>query len=182
MKFSSSFLISSCFIGMLISGCGTITNGTKQKVAISTSTGHQVIARIDGKKVQIPSNVDIGRKTGANIQVLNEDNPCFEDTNYSVAGKGKVSGVFWINIISGGTFGSTTDAISGGMWEYSNPNFVIPVTKKPNCTPKPLPKIESDDQNKNETPKDEKDSKSKQDEKKDEVLKNEKEDQKVKKK
>lgn len=128
---------------LLITGCGTITNGTKQKISISTSTGQQVVARVNGKKVTIPAkDVAVSRKKGADIKVLEEDNPCFETTNYSIAGKGKVSGVFWINIISGGFFGSTTDAISGGMWQFNDPNFVVPVTKKPNCTPPAKPKAE----------------------------------------
>ncbi|MDY5822112.1 MAG: hypothetical protein SPJ83_04845 [Helicobacter sp.] len=127
---------------LLITGCGTVTNGTKQKISISTSTGQQVIARVDGKKVTIPAkDIAVSRKKGADIRVLEEDNPCFETTNYSISGKGKVSGVFWINIFSGGFFGSTTDAISGGMWQFNDPNFVVPVTKKPNCTPPAKPKV-----------------------------------------
>lgn len=127
---------------LLVTGCGTITNGTKQKVSISTSTGQQVVARVDGKKVTIPAkDVAVSRNKGADIKVLAEDNPCFETTNYSISGKGKVSGVFWINIFSGGFFGSTTDAISGGMWQFNDPNFVVPVTKKPNCTPPAKPKV-----------------------------------------
>lgn len=27
------------------------------------------------------------------------------------------------------------------MWQFNDPNFVVPVTKKPNCTPPAKPKV-----------------------------------------
>ena len=117
-----------------IVGCGTTTNGTKQKIAISTSTGQQAIARVNGEKITIPAkDIAVSRIKGANIQVLHEDNPCFEDTYYSISGKSKVSGAFWFNFFGLGTFGSTTDAMSGGMWEFHDPNFVVPIKQIENC-------------------------------------------------
>lgn len=119
---------------VLVIGCGTTTNGTKQKIAINTNTGQKVIARVDGKKITIPAkDIKISRTEGADIYVLHEDNPCFKDTHYFIVGKNRVSGVFWLNIISGGFFGSTTDAISGGMWEFHDPNFIVPINQIPNC-------------------------------------------------
>lgn len=114
---------------MLFSGCATITKGTKQKVSITTSTGKSVVATIGSKKVNIPAQVNISRKKGATIRVLAEDNPGYEDTQLVITGKNKVTGVFWLNILWGGTFGSTTDAITGGMWAYTNPNFTVPVSE-----------------------------------------------------
>lgn len=114
----------------LFGGCATITNNPSQKVALTTSNGQVVVAEVNGKKVNIPAEVKISRSKGAVVRVLAEDNPGYETTQFVITGKNKLSGVFWINIISGGTTGSTTDALTGSMWTYSNPNFVVPVSKK----------------------------------------------------
>lgn len=127
-----------------IVGCATITNGPNQKISINTSTGHQVIARINGKKMIIPKkDIPISRTKGASVEVLHKDNPCFGDTRYSIVGKNKVSGVFWINILTSGPLGSTTDAVSGGMWEYNEPSFTIPLILLQNCKPK-VPHLDSE--------------------------------------
>ena len=124
--FSSAFLAGS----MLFTGCALTSNGTKQKVALSTSNGKPVVADIKGKKVNIPGEVKISRRSGATIKVLAADNPGYEDTEFIIKGKNKLSGWFWGNIIWGGTFGSTTDGAAGSMWKYANPNFTIPVSEK----------------------------------------------------
>lgn len=114
----------------LFSGCATITNNPSQKVAFTTSNGQSVVAEVNGKKVNIPAEVKISRSKGAVVRVLAEDNPGYETTQFVITGKNKLSGIFWLNILSGGTTGSTTDALTGSMWTYSNPNFVVPVSKK----------------------------------------------------
>ena len=91
-----------------------------------------VIADIGGQKVSVPSEVRIARK-GAVIRVLNEDNPCYEDSKLVIAGEDEISWRFWGNILTGGTLGSLTDYVVGSMWVYSNPNFIIPTKKKTQC-------------------------------------------------
>ncbi len=117
---------------LLLSGCATISNQTKQKVKLSTRNGDSVIADIGGQKVSVPSEVRIARK-GAVIRVLNEDNPCYEDSKLVIAGEDEISWWFWGNILTGGTLGSLTDYVVGSMWVYSNPNFIIPTKKKTQC-------------------------------------------------
>lgn len=124
-------LISSAFIvGSIFSGCALTSNGTKQSVTITTSNGKPVLAEIDGQKINIPAEIKISRKHGATIRVLEMDNPNYEDTLLIVKGKHNVSGWFWGNILSMGTFGSTTDGASGSMWTYGNPTFIVPVSEK----------------------------------------------------
>lgn len=116
---------------LFFSGCATISNSPNQSVSISTNTGDVVVADINGEKVTLPAAVKISRKGETIVKVLPADNPGFEATQIVITGKQKLSGWFWANIITGGTTGSTTDAASGGAWEYANPNFVVPVKKKP---------------------------------------------------
>lgn len=117
---------------LLLSGCATISNQTKQKVNISTQNGDSVIIDIGGQKANVPGEVRIARK-GAVIKVLSEDNPCYEDSKLVIAGEDEISGWFWGNILTGGTLGSLTDYVVGGMWVYSNPNFIVPIKRKAHC-------------------------------------------------
>ena len=125
--------------GVILAGCATISNQPSQVVSIGTSNGKPVVATISSgmlvknDKVELPAQVKISRAKGATISVRSEDNPCYEDTKLAIAGKGKISGWFWLNIIWGGLTGSTTDAATGSMWAYTNPNFTVPVEQKANC-------------------------------------------------
>lgn len=93
---------------------------------------------MNGKKITIPAkDIKISRNRGAEIQVLHEDNPCFEDTYYT-AKSSNVSGAFWLNFFGLSFLGSTTDAVSGGMWEFHDPNFIMPINQIPNCKTKTL--------------------------------------------
>lgn len=131
MRVSSLGLFGAILVafGMVFTGCATISNGPKQQVSLTTSDGKAVVADINGKKVNIPGKVKISRK-GATVKVLAEDNPGYDSTQLVITGKNKISGWFWVNILWGGTFGSTTDGISGGMYKYTNPNFTVPVSQK----------------------------------------------------
>lgn len=131
-KFASVVLVSSAFIvsSTLFTGCALTSNGTKQSVTITTSNGKPVVAEVDGQKINIPAEIKLSRKHGATIRVLEVDNPNYEDTLLIIKGKHNVSGWFWGNILSMGTFGSTTDGASGSMWTYGNPTFIVPVSEK----------------------------------------------------
>lgn len=134
MKHMYSYIMVAVF-GILMVGCATISNQTTQSVALTTSNGQSVTATIDGEKVTLPAEVEISRVDGAVVQVLAQDNKCYESTQLIIKGKNKVSGWFWVNAVwTWVSFsGSTTDAVSGGMWEYTNPNFIVPVEKKASC-------------------------------------------------
>ena len=123
---------------LFLGGCGTLTNQSSQNVNISASDSQTIVAEVNSQRVNLPVNISISRADGAIVRIRAEDNPCYEDTEFNIAGQNKISGSFWANLIfttSGtGTTGAFIDVVSGGMWEYSNPNFIVPVTKKDNCT------------------------------------------------
>ncbi len=110
-------------------GCATISNQMSQRVAIGTNTGDAVTADINGQKVMLPASVKISRSNDTVVKILPVDNPGYEATQLVIVGKQEVSLWFWGNILWGGTSGSLTDWLTGGMWQYSNPNFVVPVKK-----------------------------------------------------
>lgn len=113
----------------LFTGCATISNQPSQRVAISTNTGESATADINGEKVMLPASVKISRSNDTLVRILPVDNPGYEATQIVITGKQELSMWFWGNIIFGGLLGSTTDAVTGSMWQYSNPNFVVPVKK-----------------------------------------------------
>ncbi len=110
-------------------GCATISNNPHQRVAIGTNTGESVTADINGQKVMLPASVEISRSSDTLVRILPVDNPGYETTQLVITGKQELSAWFWGNIIFGGLLGSTTDVVTGSMWQYSNPNFVVPVKK-----------------------------------------------------
>lgn len=123
-----------CILGIglaivLFSGCATISNQPSQKISVTTNTGEQVVATINGQKINLPAQVKVSRSSGATVQVLAEDNPGYETTQTVIVGKQQMSGWFWGNILTWGTTGSAVDALTGSMWTYSNPNLVVPVKK-----------------------------------------------------
>jgi hypothetical protein len=108
-----------CVAGM-IAGCATILNGPNQKVNVTTPKGQQETAIVDGKSYTVPSVIEV-RRQNKDILVANAKCP----DQQALLTK-SVSGTFFVNILSGGVFGSTTDYASGDMWQYDNKNVVLP--------------------------------------------------------
>ena len=103
-------------IGLVsLSGCATIINEKTQRINVATSTGDRVEVQIDGMPVQVPGIASVTRKKGDKI-ITTSDPKC----NPSTILPSEVDTVFFINILSGGVFGSTTDYASEKMWKYQD--------------------------------------------------------------
>lgn len=133
---------------LFLSGCATISSGPSQIVTIRASDDSNINATIETKSqtdmfgngftqssvVTLPVTVAIGRKDGAIVRILTKNNPDYENTEYVIAGRQSINPWYFGNIflffyMELGT--TTTDPMSGAMWKYANPNFVVPVKKKP---------------------------------------------------
>jgi|TARA_B110000503_G_C7143536_1_gene411923 hypothetical protein len=100
---------------VVLSGCATILNDEDQSINLSTSNGSKISALVGGQQVTTPANIKVKRaKDDLVISTSNEK--CSPTT--SVASD--VDSVFFVNILSGGPFGSTTDYSSEEMWEYDS--------------------------------------------------------------
>ncbi len=111
------------FIALGLSGCASVMNEKTQSVNVSTSTGAKISGSVNGQPFNAPSVVTLIREN---------KNKTFETsapgcTNTTVAEK-TVDPIFFINVLSGGPFGSTTDYSTEKMWKYAE-NVVI------NCKP-----------------------------------------------
>lgn len=103
----------------MISGCATIINDEYQKVNVTTSTGKKVEGNIDGLPFEAPGIVSL--KRSKSDKIMNTNNPkCNKTTIVSKS----VDPIFFINILSGGVFGSTTDYATEKMWKYQD-NILI---------------------------------------------------------
>ncbi len=86
---------------------------------VSTSNGQKVSGVVNGQVFTAPGTVALFREKKDKVFVT-EDAKCVKET---VAAK-SVDPIFFINILSGGGIGSTTDYSTEKMWKYSE-NIVI---------------------------------------------------------
>jgi hypothetical protein len=101
---------------MLLSvGCASILNGETQNVNVMSTSGAKFEGKIDGVPFTAPGVVTVKR---ANLdRIVTTDDPnCASQTAMSKS----VDPVFFVNILSGGVFGSTTDYSTEKMWKYQD--------------------------------------------------------------
>lgn len=111
MKHSRSVLM--VLAMFFLAGCATIVNRSQQTITVNSSPNEANIL-INGNVVgKTPWTGDVPRKSSLQITVSKEG---YESAIIPL--DGRVSGWFWGNIICGGLLGSTTDAVSGGIYSY----------------------------------------------------------------
>lgn len=118
MNHLGKFAALATIVGM--TGCATILNEDFQKVNVVSSDGRAIEGTIDGTPFQGPGIVDVKRANEDKI-VMVDTAGCVQET---VATK-SVDSVFFVNILSGGAFGSTTDFASEKMWKYDDTIEII---------------------------------------------------------
>ncbi len=111
------------FLSLSLTGCASILNDKAQAVNVSSSTGSDIKGTVNGMPFTAPGVVHLVRENTNKIFVT-ETEGC---TKQTVAEK-SVDPKFFINILSGGVFGSTTDYATDKMWKYSE-NVVISCKK-----------------------------------------------------
>jgi hypothetical protein len=111
-------------LGLMVTGCATIISGTSQLMTVN--------ANVDGAEVHLlteegdrllgttPLTTRVKRGYEGTLRVTAEGYRPYE----SALNK-KINSVFWVNILSGGVFGSTTDYTSGAMYEYEPSTYMV---------------------------------------------------------
>lgn len=100
--------------GLMLTSCATILNEDMQKVNISSSAD-SIKGNIDGVPFQGPGVVNV--KRAKSDKIINVDTPsCQKQTILTST----VDPKFFINILIGGTFGSSTDYATDKMWKYQD--------------------------------------------------------------
>ncbi len=113
-----SLIMASLVIGtsMMFTGCATIISGDNQNINLQSKKEQTV--SIDGKVYTSPSIVSVERTDKDAILKI-------KDCNKQILLKKEVNPVFFVNILSGGAFGSTTDYASNSMWQYDQTNVNV---------------------------------------------------------
>lgn len=113
---SHRFLTVTCaLLTVVATGCASIINEKTQNVNVVTSNGRKVEVNIDGMPFQAPGVASF-KRTKADKMITTRDPKC----NQTTVAPSTVDNVFFINILSGGVFGSTTDYASEKMWKYQD--------------------------------------------------------------
>lgn len=103
----------------LLSGCASILNEKTQQINVAASNGKAISGTVDGVPFTGPGIVSVQRQKASKI--FNVDTAgCAKATTV----ENSVDPKFFINILSGGAFGSTTDYSTDKMWKYAD-NVVI---------------------------------------------------------
>jgi len=118
-----SMISAALLLTLGLTGCATILNDSTQPINVSTSSGAQISGTVDGIPFTAPGIVSVTRTDQDKVFVTDAAG-CAKET---IAPK-TVDTVFFVNILSGGAFGSTTDYATDKMWQYSD-NVVISCAK-----------------------------------------------------
>lgn len=102
-------------IAVLSTGCASILNEQTQAVNITSSTGKPISGSVDGKPFTGPAVVPFTRAKGDKVVTVDTAG-CAKTT----AVASSVDSKFFINILSGGALGSTTDYSTERMWKYAD--------------------------------------------------------------
>lgn len=106
--------ISFAVLVSVMSSCASMFNKDYQQVNVVTSNGKKAELSIDGKTISAPAIVDVKRSEKSLI--VTGKGKCAGQT----IANSKISNVFWINLLSSGPFGSTTDYATEKMWQYDD--------------------------------------------------------------
>ncbi len=100
---------------LLLSSCATILNDKTQKINVLTSNNRQVKFSFDGEQFSAPGIIEVARaKKDAILSV--QDSKCTPQMLI----KSDIDNKFWINVLSGGPLGSSTDYSTDKMWKYQD--------------------------------------------------------------
>ena len=127
-------------ISVLFSNCATIIKSGKQEVSF-TSVPDDAIVIVNGRTLgKTPVTTTIDRKSDQTLT--------FEKEGYktlTLPFTTTINGWFWGNILIGGLIGSTTDGLSGAVYEYSPSQYnvtLIPTDKTVTNNPETIKKNE----------------------------------------
>lgn len=128
-------LISLGLLALLAGGCATITDGSTQEMSFQSNPEEAVVTvtkrvRDSSTEYMWQDEVRVLGKTPITLRMDREDK---QTVTFSKGGykpltmklATTLNGYFWGNLVTGGVFGSTTDSMSGAMYEYSPSQYFV---------------------------------------------------------
>ena len=106
------FLFNTSLMLLSLLSCATILKGSRQPLNVTSNVDGANVS-INGVVVgQTPFHGMVERKKHATLMVSKEGY-----SSKSMILNTEIESAFWVNILTGGPFGSTTDYASGSMWK-----------------------------------------------------------------
>jgi len=114
--FNKKMLLATTAIIFTFSGCATVMDGETQTITINSNPSG-LRATLDGKVIHTPAIIKIKREEYDRVIRVDDDKlRCHKIITLNK----QVNPTFFANLLSGGSFGSTTDYASGSMWKYDD--------------------------------------------------------------
>lgn len=110
-----SSYVGMAFLVMVLSGCASVLNEKTQAINVTSSTGSDVEGTVNGVPFKAPGVVNVLREN-KNLIFVTKTEGCAKET----VSEKNVDLKFFVNILSGGSTGSTTDYATEKMWKYSD--------------------------------------------------------------
>lgn len=101
---------------LITTGCATILTDETQQINVGTTTGQKIDVTIDGQTFQAPGVITVKKSKEQNKYLMTNAEGCAGQTVLNRS----VEPTFFVNILSGGAFGSTTDYATDKMWKYDD--------------------------------------------------------------
>lgn len=111
----STKLIAAATIALLTQGCATILTEKTSSVNLASSNGKPITVMIDGQEFKGPGIITLTKSKQDKI-IKSSTQGCASETLL----KSEIEPTFFVNILTGGAFGSTTDYGSEQMWKYKD--------------------------------------------------------------
>jgi hypothetical protein len=102
-------------MSLVFMGCATILNDDYQKINVTTSNNKEVKGQIEGVPFTAPGIVSVKRSKADKVMTV-DSSSCAKQ----VLLNSNVDNKFFINILTGGTLGSSTDYGTEKMWKFQD--------------------------------------------------------------
>jgi len=100
----------------MFSGCATILDGQTQTINLTSSEPR--IVEINGQQFSAPGTVNLKRSNSDAIINI-------KDCGQQLVLQKSINPTFFVNLLSGGVYGSTTDYATDAMWKYNQTNVNV---------------------------------------------------------
>ena len=107
-------------LSLLFTSCASILNDKTQNINIMTSNNTKTKITINSQEFTAPGIIQLYRSEN-DLIISVDESKCTQQ--YLL--KSEVDNKFWINVLTGGPFGSSTDYGTDKMWRYQD-QVVIP--------------------------------------------------------
>ncbi|AEX99979.1 hypothetical protein GU3_01115 [Oceanimonas sp. GK1] len=98
-----------------LSGCASILTDKTQRINVVSSSSQKLQVQIDGRTQNAPGIITVQKENkDKTLSVVTQG------CEQQIALNKEVEPTFFVNILSGGAFGSTTDYATEKMWRYQD--------------------------------------------------------------